>query len=217
MSKIVVTTYKWVPPIVQGLVRDLRVRWALEEAGLPYETRQIELKEKLTAEHLATQPFGQVPVYQEDGLVLFESGAIVLHIAEQTEALMPREPAARARTKAWMFAALNSVEQYVQMFTEIDLFAAGQEWAKLRRPALLEKTKDRLSMLARQLEHREYLEERFTAADLLMTTVLGIPRHCDLIAQFPALDSYKRRCESRPGYQQAMNDQLAGFAAYAPA
>jgi glutathione S-transferase len=217
MSTITVTTFKWVPPIVQGLVRDLRVRWALEEAGLAYTTHLIGPPDQQSAKFLCLQPFGQVPVYQEDGLVLFESGAIVLHIAERSEALMPAERNARACTKAWMFAALNSVEQFVQMFTELDLFAGGQKWAKLRRPMLLAATTARLSKLAQWLEGREYLEGRFTAADLLMTTVLRTLRHSDLVTSNPTLRAYQHRCEARPAFQKALKDHMASFAANAPA
>jgi glutathione S-transferase len=217
MSTITVTTFKWVPPIIQGLVRDLRVRWALEEAGLAYTTHLIGPPDHQSAEFLHLQPFGQVPVYQEDGLVLFESGAIVLHIAERSEALMPTERDARACTKAWMFAALNSVEQFAEMFTELDLFAAGQEWANLRRPMLLATTTARLSKLAQWLEGREYLEDRFTAADLLMTTVLRTLRHSDLVTSNPTLHAYQHRCEARPAFQKALKDHMASFAANAPA
>jgi glutathione S-transferase len=216
MSTITATTFRWVPPIVQGLVRDLRVRWALEEAGLQYQTKLIDPEDQQSVAYLSMQPFGQVPVYEEDGFVLFESGAIVLHIAERCEALMPNEPHARARTKTWMFAALNSVEQFVQMLAEIDLFAGGQEWAKLRRPTVLAATTARLSTLTQWLEGREYLEGRFTAADLLMTTVLRILRHTDLVSGFPALRDYQRRCEARPAFQKALGDHMASFAANAP-
>jgi glutathione S-transferase len=217
MSMITVTTFKWVPPIVQGLVRDLRVRWALEEAGLAYTTHLIGPPEQQSAEYLHQQPFGQVPVYQEDGLLLFESGAIVLYIAERSEALMPAEPNSRARTKTWMFAALNSVGRFAQMFTELALFAAGQEWAKLRRPMLLAATTARLSQLARWLEGREYLEDRFTAADLMMTTVLRILRHSNLVTKNSTLHAYQNRCEARPAFQKALKDRMASFAANVPA
>lgn len=216
MSTITVTAFRWVPPMVQGLVRDLRVRWALEEAGLAYRTRLIGPAEQQSADYQRLQPFGQVPVFEEDGLVLFESGAIVMHIAERCEALMPSEHAARARTKAWMFAALNSVEQFVQALTELDLFYAGEEWAPLRRPALMAAAQRRLSKLAQWLEGRDFLEGRFTAADLLMTTVLRTPRHTDLLPQYPVLDDYRRRCEARPAFQTALADHMAPFAANAP-
>jgi glutathione S-transferase len=217
MNTITVTAFSWVPPIVQGIVRDLRVRWALEEAGSAYKTRLVGRADLKTAAYQCLQPFGQVPVYEEGDLVLFESGAIVLHIAERSEALMPGEPNARARTKAWMFAALNSVEQFTQMLCEVDLFYANEEWAKQRRPALQAATEARLSKMAHWLEDREYLEDRFTAADLLMTTVLRILRHTDLVAKIPRLDAYQHRCEARPAFQKALKDHMAPFAANAPA
>jgi glutathione S-transferase len=212
MSRITLTAFRSVPPMVQGIVRDVRVRWALEEAGLAYETRLIGPAEQKSEEYQRLQPFGQVPAYDEDGLVLFESGAIVMHIAERVEALMSAEPKARARTRVWMFAALNSVEQFVQRLTEIDLFSAGEPWAALCRPAVLEAAQRRLAMLARALEGRDFLEDRFTAADLLMTTVLRIPRHMDLVGQFPPLEAYRLRCEARPAFQKALADHLAPFA-----
>ena len=212
MSTITVTAFRWVPPMVQGLVRDLRVRWALEEVGLPYKARLIGPSEQRSVDYQALQPFGQVPVYEEGDLVLFESGAIVLHIAERSGALMPTDEAARARVKTWMFAALNSVEQSVQILTAADLFSAGEEWVRLRRPALLAAANARLSKLAQWLDGREYLEGRFSAADLLMTTVLRIPRHTDLVSQSPVLDAYQRRCEARPAFQKALTDHLAPFA-----
>ncbi|MFY0527655.1 glutathione S-transferase family protein [Archangium gephyra] len=216
MRNIRVSAFRWVPPLAQGLVRELRVRWALEEAGLAYEARLIGPEEQLSERSRRLQPFGQVPVYEEDGLVLFESGAIVLHIAERSEALMPAEPAGRARTKTWMFAALNSVEPAIQNLAEIDLFNAQEEWAKLRRPGAVEAVKARLADLAGWLEGREYLEERFTAGDLLMTTVLRILRHTELVAEVPVLEAYRLRCEARPAFRKALADHMAPFAKYAP-
>ena len=216
MSTITLTAFRWVPPIVQGIVRDLRVRWALEEAGLPYQVRLIGRAEQQSEEYRQLQPFGQVPAYDEDGLTLFESGAIVMHVAEQSHDLMPTEKKARARTRVWMFAALNSVEQFVQRLTELDLFSANEEWAPLRRPAVLAAAQRRLSSLAQCLEGKEFLEERFTAADLLMTTVLRIPRHTDLVSQFPVLDAYRLHCEARPAFQRALAGHMAPFAAGAP-
>jgi glutathione S-transferase len=212
-----VTAFRWVPPFAQGLVRDLRVRWALEEAGLAYEQRLIGPEDQASASYRELQPFGQVPAFEQDELVLFESGAIVLHIAERSEALMPSDPEGRARTQAWMFAALNSIEIRIQQLAEIDLFNEGQEWARLRRPAVLDAAKARLRALSDWLEGREYLEDRFTAGDLLMTTVLRIPRHIDLIAQMPVLDAYRRRCEARPAFRKALAAQMAPFAEHAPA
>jgi glutathione S-transferase len=212
-----ISAFRWVPPLAQGLVRDLRVRWALEEAGLEYEVRLIGREDQTSDEYLRLQPFGQVPVFEEDGLVLFESAAIVLHIAGRSEALLPADPAGRARVTAWMFAAMNSVEPYISNLVSIDLFNVGQEWAKLRRPAALEALQKRLGRLADRLDGRDYLEDRFTAADLLMTTVLRFLRHTDLVAQMPALDAYQRRCEARPAFRKALADQMAVFADHQPA
>lgn len=203
------TAYRWVPPFAQGLVRDLRVRWALEEAGLEYEERLIDVREK-PAEHWAEQPFGQVPVYEESGLVLFESGAIVLHIAEKTEALMPRAPATRARTITWLLAALSTIEPPIMTWIQLD----DDNPAK---PKIVDFIKLRLGQLAASLGDRDYLEgDRFSAADLMMTSVLRIPRTSGLVEQFPTLDAYKKRHEARPAFQKALADQLAPFAKYAP-
>jgi glutathione S-transferase len=209
---IKVSAFRWVPDFARGLVRDLRVRWALEEAGLPYEPRLIGPDDQKSDAYRAMQPFGQVPAYEEDGLVLFESGAILLHIAQRSDALMPSDAKARARTTAWMFAALNSIEPHIQNLTAIDLFHADQDWAKQRRPGALQLAQSRLKSLSDWLASRNYLEDRFTVADLLMTTVLRIPRHCDLIAQYPTLDAYRLRCEARPTFRRALDAQMADFA-----
>ena len=211
-----VSAFRWVPPFAQGLVRDLRVRWALEEAGLPYEARLIGPEDQRSESYRRLQPFGQVPAYEENGLVLFESGAVVLHIAERSDALMPSDPDARARVTTWMFAALNTVEPHVQNLAEVDLFHAKEEWAKLRRPGLVEAAKKRLTSLSDWLDGRDYLEGRFTAADLLMTTVLRTLRHTDLIAEMPTLEAYRVRCEARPAFQKALADQMAVFAVNEP-
>jgi glutathione S-transferase len=213
---IVVTAFRSVPPFAQGLVRDLRVRWALEEAGLAYRERLIGREDQGSPSYRALQPFGQVPAYQEDGLDLFESGAIVLHVAERSEALLPRDPTGRARAIAWMFAALNSVEPHVQHLAAVDLFHVGETWAQERRPGAVKLVESRLAVLADRLEGRDHLEDRFTAGDLLMTTVLRILRHTDLVSERPALDAYVRRCEARPAFQKALAAQLAPFSAPAP-
>ena len=216
MTRIRVSAFRWVPPIAQGLVREVRVRWALEEAGLAYQEWPIGFEDQDTEAYRRLQPFGQVPAYEEDGLELFESGAIVLHIAERSEALMPKEPKGRARTKTWMFAALNTVEPAVQRLAELDLFHTKEEWAKQQRPVVLEAARGRLAELTRWLEGREYLEERFTAGDLLMTTVLHIARHTELVAEHPGLLAYRQRCEARPAFQKAMADHLALIARNTP-
>jgi glutathione S-transferase len=216
MTKIKVSAFPWVPPFAQGLVRDLRVRWALEEAGLTYEERLLDSDYKTSKSYRALQPFGQVPAYEEDGLVLFESGAIILHVAERSEALMPADSSSRARVSAWMFAAMNTVEPPVMNLALIDFFHAGEEWAKLRWPGAVEAIKSRLTDLAACLDERDYLENRFTAADLLMTTVLRALRDTDLVAQIPVLENYRLRCEARPAFQKALADQMATFAEHAP-
>jgi glutathione S-transferase len=216
MTNIRVTAYKWVPPVAQGLVRDLRVRWALEEAGLPYEEKLLSFGEQNTPAHRAVQPFGQVPVYEEDNLTMFESGAIVMHIGERCPALLPVDPVKRARARTWMFAALNSVEQHVQNLTAIDLFFPNEDWAKQRRPGAEKMCVARLDALVTRLTGRDYLEEEFTAGDLLMANVLRFLRHTRLIEDRPVLAAYKARCESRPAFQRALAAQLAAFARHEP-
>jgi glutathione S-transferase len=211
MSNICITAFKWVPPFAQGLVRDLRVRWALEEAGLPYTEKLLGFGEQNLPAHRAVQPFGQVPVYEEDGLTLFESGSIVMHIAQKSPALLPADAAGRARTLTWMFAALNSVEPQVQNLIAIDLFFANEEWAKLRRPGAEKMALGRLGGVAASLENRDYLEDRFTAADLVMTTVLRLLRHTSIVKDMPVLAAYQARCEARPAFQRALAAQLAHF------
>jgi glutathione S-transferase len=209
---ITISAFKAVPAFAQGLVRDLRVRWALEEAGLPYRARLIDRDVQASAEYRACQPFGQVPIYEEDGLVLFESGAILLHIGARSETLLPADAAARARAVAWVLAALNSIEVKIQPLVELDLFAAGEEWAKLRRPVAEATVKRRLADLAVWLGDRDYLEDRFTAGDLMMTAVLRILRHTDLVKDMPKLAAYQARCEARPAFQRALADHMADFA-----
>jgi glutathione S-transferase len=210
---ITLTAFRSVPPFARGLVRDLRVRWALEEAGIPYRERLIGPEDQATAAYRALQPFGQVPAIEEDGFKLFESGAIVHRIAERCEALMPSDANGRARTLAWMFAALNSVEPPIQNLAVLDLFHAGEAWAAARRPLLIEAVQKRLEALQGWLGGRDYLEDRFTAGDLLMTTVLRILRHTDIVSGRPALNAYRDRCEGRPAFCKALADHLRPFAA----
>jgi glutathione S-transferase len=215
---IEVYAFKWVPPFAQGLVRDLRVRWALEEAGLAYTPRLIGREDQDSAEYRAHQPFGQVPAYEEDGLRLFESGAIVLHIAERSEALLPGDPDARARAVQWLFAALNSVEPHVQQIALIDGFYKDEEWAKLRRSSALDFANRRLDSLAARLGDKEWLDDgRFSCGDLIMTTVLRIGKACGLLDGRDALAAYVARCEARPAFKKALADQLAPFKENAPA
>jgi len=210
---IKLTAFRSVPPIVQGLVRDVRVRWALEEAGIPYQERLIGREDLATTSYRALQPFGQVPAIETDELKLFESGAIVLHIAEKSVALLPSDANGRARTRAWMFAALNSVEPPIQNLAGIDLSHAGEAWAVARRPMVVEMVQMRLEALEGWLDGRDYLEDRFTAGDLLMTTVLRMLRHTDIVTGRPMLKAYQERCEARPAFQKALADHLRPFAA----
>jgi glutathione S-transferase len=218
MTHITLTTFKWVPPFAQGLVRDLRVRWALEEAGLPYRERLLEPGEQSSPAYRALQPFGQVPVFEQDGLVMFESGAILMHIAEQSAQLLPADVAGRARVRSWMFAALNSVEPHISNLVAIDLFNANEEWGKLRRPAAEKFAQARLDGVAAALAGREWLvDDRFTVADLLMCTVLRFLRHTQMIEQHAVLGPYKARCEARPAFSRALEAQMGNFVKYAPA
>ena len=216
MSSIRITAFKWVPPFAQGLVRDLRVRWALEEAGLPYTEKLLGPGEQNSPEHRSVQPFGQVPVYEEDGLTLFETGSIVMHIAQKSPVLLPADAAGRARTLSWMFAALNSVEPQVQNLTTIDLFFPNEEWAKQRRAGAEKLAKTRLDAVAASLAGRDYLEGQFTAADLMMTTVLRFLRHTSLVSAMPVLAAYQARCEARPAFVRTLAAQLAHFAKNEP-
>ena len=213
---ITLTTYEWVPDFAAPLMRAFRVRWALEEVGMPYRVRTVALgPEQRSAEHLARQPFGQAPAIEQDGLVLFESGAIALHIAQQGDALLPPDPIGRAQATAWVFAALNSVETAIQELAVIDLFHAEEEWTRERRPQAEAFVRDRLAMLQQALGDKDYLEDRFTVGDLMMADVLRILRHTDMLDDYPALKAYKERCEARPAFQRAMAAQMDGFSAAA--
>ncbi len=209
---ITISAFRWVPDFARGQVRDLRARWALEEAGLPYKTRLLDQGDQEMPEYRALQPFGQVPIYEEDGLVLFESGAIVLHIGERSEALLPKEVGARARATQWLIAALNSIEPFVMNVAAIDLFYAQEEWAKLRRPGAVAFVQRRLSALAMSLGDKSFLDgERFTAGDLMMATVLRILTHTDIVASDRRLAAYLERCTARPAFKRALDAQMGDF------
>jgi glutathione S-transferase len=214
MKDIAVWGFSWVPPFAQGLVRDLRVRWALEEAGLPYESRWIGTDERHSESYRRKQPFGVVPALDSDGGTMIESGAILYSIAEQCEALMP--PQQRIETLAWMFAALNTVEPPLWNLFVLDQLHSGEAWTALRRPGAVDEVKARLAALSAWLEGREYLLGRFTAADILMATVLRFVRHTDLVAEYLPVDSYLKRCEARPAFQAAVRNQEAGYMRNAP-
>jgi glutathione S-transferase len=215
---IQVSVLRWAPPIVHGLVRDLRVRWALEEAGWPYREHVLSQEDQASASYRELQPFGQVPAFQSDELTLFESGAIVLHIAERSPALMPQEPSARSQVTTWIFSALNTIEPPIMMFSILDLVYQGPKGddVKALRAWIVSWLESRLDDLVRVLEGKEYVLGRFTAADLLLTTVLRVLRDTDLVKKRPPLDAYQRRCEARPAFQKALEDHLANFAKHAP-
>lgn len=206
---ITISAFRSVPPFARGQVRDLRARWALEEAGLPYRTRLLEQGDQDKPDYRKLQPFGQVPILEEDGVVLFETGAIVLRIGERCETLLPKDQAARARATQWLIAALNSIEPFVMNVVVIDLFYADQEWAKLRRPGAVQFLERRLAALSKALGDNPYLDgDRFTAGDLMMSTVLRILRHTDIVTSDRRLAAYIERCTARPAFQRALDSQL---------
>jgi len=207
-----VTAFKWVPPFAQGSVRDIRVRWALEEAGIPYDTRLIGFEDQATPEYRAIQPFGQVPAYRDGEVEIFESCAIVLHIASKSDALMPTDEAGRAEVTCWLFAASNTIEPWVAQLAIIDLFSAGQAWALERRPWVEDLLRKRLGELQTALGDKDWLaDDRFSAADIIMTHVLRDLRHTDIVADYPQLDAYLKRAQARPAFQRALADQMAPF------
>jgi glutathione S-transferase len=209
---ITISAFKWVPDFARGQVRDLRARWALEEASLPYRTRLLELGDQEKPDYRALQPFGQVPILEEDGFVLFESGAIVLYIGDRSETLLPKDVGARCRATQWLIAALNSIEPFVMNVAVIDLFYASEEWAKLRRPGAVQFVQGRLSVFSKSLGDKPYLNgDRFTAGDLMMTTVLRILKHTDIVTSDKRLADYIERCIARPAFKRAFDAQLGDF------
>ena len=205
---ITISAFAQVPDFARGLVRDLRVRWALEEAGLPYQARLLNQGDQGKPDYRLLQPFGQVPIFQEDELVLFESGAIVLHVAERSEVLLPEDPAARARAVQWMFAALNSVEPPIVNVFLIDFVYTSEAWTKPRRPGAVEVMNKKIDAVAERLGDKPYLDGvRFTAGDLMMSTVLRF--HSDVAKRDPRLAVYLDRCTARPAFKRALNAQLS--------
>ena len=214
-AAIEISAFRWVPEFAQGVVRDLRPRWALEEIGLDYRVRLLDQQRPI--EYLQDQPFDQVPCFTDGQVRIFETGAIVQYLGEQNETLLPRDPQGRYRAIQWTYAALNSVEPAILNLLLIDIFFAGEEWAKLRRPGAAEFAKGKLKRVSDWLGDKTWLEgDRFTIGDLLMVTVLRFLRHTDLVAQFPNLDAFVKRGEARPAFQRALADQLAVYAANQP-
>ena len=215
-AEIEVTAFRWVPDFAAGLVRDLRIRWALEEIGRPYRVRLLDALNPRPPEYFLEQPFGQVPAYRDGEVRLFESGAILIHLGLQDERLLPSETAPRMRAIAWLIAALNSVEPAFFELIAIDIFNRGQEWTKERRPQVIERINGRLGHVSEALGEREWLEDRFTIGDLMLVAVLRQLRHTDLVAQHPNLAAYVQRGEARPAFQRALADQLAVFREHQP-
>ena len=208
-APIEVTAFAWVPPFARGHVRDLRVRWALEEAGLDYRTRLIRVAPR-PRDYFRDQPYGQVPHYREGAVEMFESGAIVLHIGEKDERLLPRDPAGRARAVTWLVSALNSLEPLIMNLLTIDSFCAGQDWATLRRPEAANQLERRLQHLSDALGDRDWLEGRFTVGDLITVEAL---RNLDpgRLAVPGNIIAYRARGEARPAFQAALAAQMADF------
>ena len=206
-----VTAFRWVPDFAAGLVRDLRIRWALEEIDRPYRVRLLDAMNPRPAEYFQEQPFGQVPAFRDDRVQLFESGAILIHLAIEEERLLPFDRNQRMRSVAWMIAALNSVEPMIFELINIDIFNHGRDWTRERRPQVVEKIEGRLNLLADALGDKEWFEGRFTIGDLMMVSVLRNLRHTNLVAGQPRLAAFVARGEARPAFQRALDDQLAVF------
>jgi glutathione S-transferase len=206
-----ITAFKNSPDRGRGLARDMRVRWAFEEVGQPYNVQLVTFEELKQPAYREVQPFGQIPAYEEGDLVLFESGAIVLHIAEKNAGLLPSEENARARAIAWMFCALNTVEAPIVERSFFTLFERDKSWYEERLPMLNERVNVRLKELSNQLGQSEWLDGAFSAGDLLMVTVLRRLGGSGLIENYPNICDYIARAEARPAYQRAFAAQLAVF------
>lgn len=204
MSRPVITSYTWSPDRGGGLVRDMRVRWALEEVGQAYDVRYLEWGEQKQPAHRVRSPFGQVPTYEEDGLVLFESGAIVLHIAGKWPGLLPGDAAGRARAIEWMFAALNSVEPPVWELIVAKFIDGKEDWAQARLPSVKGRLRVRLDELSARLGEAEWLDGNFSAGDLLMVQVLRNVSRSGMLDDYPDLAAYVARGEARPAFGRAL-------------
>ncbi|ANK90536.1 MULTISPECIES: glutathione S-transferase family protein [Rhizobium] len=210
---ITITAFERSPDRGRGLARDMRVRWALEEAGQPYEVRLVSFETMKQPAHLARQPFGQIPTYEEGDLTLFESGAIVLHIAERHGGLLPRDADGRARAIAWMFAALNTVETPIFEHSLARILERDEPWYEQRLRALEGSIRKRLDSLAAHLGDADWLDGTFSAGDLLMVSVLLRLKSANILDDYPSLAAYVARGEARPAYQRAFAAQLAVFQA----
>jgi len=215
-SKIEITAFRWVPEFAQGLVRDLRIRWALEEIGRPYRVRLLDALQPRPSEYFCEQPFGQVPIYKDSEVQLFESGAILIHLGLQDERLLPSDRPSQMRGIAWLIAALNSVEPAIFPLLMINVFNRGEPWTEEARPKFLERLRERLKCVSEALGDKEWLEDRFIVGDLMTVTVLRQLRGTGILDHFPNLAALVKRGESRPAFQRALSDQLAVFREHEP-
>lgn len=206
-----ISAFRWVPDFAQGVVRDIRIRWALEEIGRPYRVRLLDALGPRPADYFADQPFGQVPCYRDDEVELFESGAILIHLGLGDERLLPSDPHGRGRAISWLVAALNSVEPFIFELVDIDIFRRGEEWTTRRRPQVVDMIDKRLGALSDALGDKPWFEEKFSIGDLMMVTVLRALRHTDIVSNHPRLANLVMRGEARPAFQAALQDQLDTF------
>ncbi|CAN5912693.1 glutathione S-transferase family protein [soil metagenome] len=206
---ITITAFERSPDGGQGLARDTRVRWALEEAKQPYEVRLVSFRALKEPAHLALHPFGQIPTYEEGDLALFETGAIVFHIAQHTAGLLPADANARARAITWMFAALNTVEPPILELASARLLEGDQPWTRERLPLVEDRVRTRLDQLSPRLGNADWLDGAFSAGDLLMVSVLLRLRSSGILDEYPNLAAYVARGEARPAYTRAFAAQLA--------
>jgi glutathione S-transferase len=214
-AAIEITALRWVPEGAQGLVKDLRVRWALEEAGLSYRVRLIGAERP--EGYRNDQPFEQVPCFRDEAVRIFESGAILQYIGEKSERLLPTDPQQRFGAIQWVCAALSSIEPFIQFRALLDSFWADQDWAQASKPTFDHYARMRLQQLSGRLGDNDWLEgDRFTIGDLMMVTVLRIADRSGQLADFPNLAAYVKRGEARPAFQQALSDQLAAFREHEP-
>jgi glutathione S-transferase len=208
-----ITAFKKSPDKGRGLARDMRVRWALEEVGQAYDVRLVTFREMKQAAHRALHPFGQIPTYEEGGLVVFETGAIILHIAERHGGLLPGDADARARAIMWMFAALNTVEPPIVEREQFPYAERDKPWFEARLPLLDDRVRNRLGELSRRLGDADWLDGAFSAGDLLMVLVLRRLEGSGILEEYPNLSAYVARAEARPAYQRAFAAQAAVFTA----
>ena len=207
-----ITAFSWVPPFARGFVRDIRARWAFEEAGQAYAVDLVDGPYVKSQAHRHFQPFGQIPTYRDETTEIFESGAIVLHICERAGALVPSDPAARTRATQWLIAALNSVEPWVMQLAVVDIFEADRDWSRARRPKVIEDLHARLKDLADALGDKPTLDGGdFTYGDLMMVSVLGGLRGTGVLDDHSSLAAYVARGEARPAHMKAMADHFASF------